>query len=144
MLRSWEQVLQVLLLQSMQLQKACARSSLKEMRQVVRRPQVLVSKTIWDFRLASLAKELAALAEVQAQKFGARLVISTDVTGLECVGDTYFVRVAGGKGSRHVVWSWPQALAIASWIFRITGGLNASASTTLLPPWNRPDALVKK
>jgi thioredoxin reductase (NADPH) len=50
-------------------------------------------------------QELAALAEVQAQKFGARLVISRDVTGLECVGNTCFVRVAGGQGikARSVV-----------------------------------------
>jgi thioredoxin reductase (NADPH) len=50
-------------------------------------------------------QELAALAEVQAQKFGARLAISREVTGLECAGDTRLVRVAGGQGikARSVV-----------------------------------------
>jgi thioredoxin reductase (NADPH) len=50
-------------------------------------------------------QELAGFAEVQAQKFGARLAISREVTGLECVGDTHLVRVAGGQGikARSVV-----------------------------------------
>ena len=41
-------------------------------------------------------QELASLAEVQAQKFGARLAISREVTALDRVADTHLIKVAGG------------------------------------------------
>jgi thioredoxin reductase (NADPH) len=42
-------------------------------------------------------QELASLAEIQAQKFGARLAISREVTGLERIGDIHLVSVTSGK-----------------------------------------------
>jgi thioredoxin reductase (NADPH) len=50
-------------------------------------------------------QELASRAEVQAQKFGARLIISRDVAGLECRNEVHHLSLAGGEKieSRTVV-----------------------------------------
>ena len=45
-------------------------------------------------------QELASLAEIQALKFGARLVISRDVIGFECREDIHHLSLMGGQGVR--------------------------------------------
>ena len=87
---------------------------------------------------------LAGRAQVQAQKFGARLAISREISGLDCEQSPYRVQLEGGQNVRQGRSSSPPARATASWTSPATNNSKGRDSITPPPPWRRICAAARK
>ena len=84
--------------------RASTQSSSRPWRPEVRRAPARRSRTISAFPTGISGQALAGRAQVQAQKFGARLVVSRPVTGLDCTGTVFGLKLEDGIRIERAPW----------------------------------------